>query len=211
MVIAAALIVMQPLKHLLNRAREDHRGTYAVSGIQRIVQILDVKVDPEAGLEVAVHHHRNLCIHNRGSCKAAADRCEYLFRINTGHRCQLISLSARCDVHSHDHLVRKLCGVACAVYFTAVDHRTAHHAQELLILVKHSLRTAAHNGKRSVDRLRLAAGDRCIHHVDAALCTFFSNILGLKGSDGAHVDDVKAFLCTFCNAALVKYCSAYMR
>ena len=51
--------------------------------VQRVVQILNMKLNAEAGLEVSAEHHGSLCIHNRGAGQAAPDCLVYQFRIRT--------------------------------------------------------------------------------------------------------------------------------
>ena len=83
-VVAAAVIVVQPLHNFLNGGGHGDGRTYSMGAVQSVVQILDVQVDLEAGLVVARDHHGTLGIHNRGTGEAAADGAVDHLRVNTG-------------------------------------------------------------------------------------------------------------------------------
>ena len=207
----AVAVVVQPLQHLLHLRGQQHRRAEAVAGIEGVVEVLDMQVDLEAGLEVAVHHHRDLRIHDRRTGQTAADGREDLLRVDTGHGRERVRLGAGRDVAGDDDLVGQLHGVARAVDVAAVDHGRAHDLQQVEILVKQCLRAAAHDRQRAVDGLGLAAGDRRIHHMDTGLFALRRDRLGLQRGNGAHVDDIQTLVHTFGHAALAEHGCAHVR
>ena len=53
-VVAAAVIVVQPLHNFLNGGGHGDGRTYSMGAVQSVVQILDVQVDLEAGLPAII-------------------------------------------------------------------------------------------------------------------------------------------------------------
>ena len=66
-VLLSAFVVVHPLQDLLDCCRHGNGCAYAVRAVKRVVQVLDVKVDLEAGLVIARDHHGCLRIHNCGA------------------------------------------------------------------------------------------------------------------------------------------------
>ena len=83
-----------------------------MAGIENVAEILYVKVDAEAGLEVAGKHHRDLGIHDSGTSESTTNCLIHSFRINSCLLRQGESLSTGCDVDCHDGLVGELRDVA---------------------------------------------------------------------------------------------------
>ena len=52
-VLLAAFVAVHPLQDLLDCCRHGNRCAYAVRAVKRVVQVLDVKVDLEAGLVIS--------------------------------------------------------------------------------------------------------------------------------------------------------------
>ena len=111
LLISVSLNSLQDLHHLRG---DRNRSADSVSRVQSVVQILDVQLNTESGLEVAVHHHRSLGIHNGGSGQTAADRLIYALRVNACLYGEGQSLCDSRDIGSNDDLVRQLCYVAGA-------------------------------------------------------------------------------------------------
>ena len=124
----SAVIVVEPLQHLLHLGRQQHRRPEAMRCIQSVVQILDVQVDLEAGLEVAGKNHRSFGFHHGAACKPAADRIEYELGIDAGLGRQHERFGHGSDIERNDDLVRQFGSIACAD-FAAPDDRLAHFSQ----------------------------------------------------------------------------------
>ena len=175
-----------------------------MSGGQRVIEVLDVQVDLEAGLEIAREDHRGFGVHDGGTREAALDGLKDLLRIDARPGGQEHRLRKRRDVERHDDLVGQLRGIARADL--AAPHRArAHDEQEVLVLLEHLLVAADHDGQRAVDGLGLAAGYRRVDHVDALCLAGGAHFLGDLRRDGAHVDDGGAGLRALEHAVFTQY------
>ena len=208
-VLLAAFVAVHPLQDLLDRCCHGNRCAYAVRAVKRVVQVLDVQVDLEAGLVISRDHHRCLRVHDGGACKAALDRLEDELRVYACLLRHRESFRHCLDVAGDYDLVCKLCGVACAD-FAAADDGSAHGLKEGFELVEDLLFAAYHDGKRSVDRLGLAAGYRRVEHLNALLRQLSCDLLARHRVDGAHIDEHLSLFHVIRNAVCAEHNSFYM-
>ena len=111
MILALIPVCLEPLHHFHDSGCERQRRAYIMAGVQRVGQILDVQVDPEARLEIAVHHHRGFGIHDRAAGQTCPDRGIDGLGLDPGLDAQRQRLADRGNVGSHDDLIRELGGV----------------------------------------------------------------------------------------------------
>ena len=178
--------------------------------IQSVVQILDVKLDTEARLVVAIKHHRCLCIHNGRSSQTTTDCLVNQLRIGASLLSEGQSLCNCCNVDCNYHLVSQLCNIT-GTKIANVYNRASHYHQHVIVLVEQILLTTYHNRQGSVDCLRLTTGYRSIQHLDAVLCALLTDLLALSRINGAHVNQNQTRLSTLSNAILAQDCCSYVR
>ena len=156
-VAGAVAVVMEDLHHFQHALGQRDRGVHGLGGVHHVVQVLDVQVDAEAGLEVLVHHHGRFGVHDGAAGKAALDGLEDLFRFHAAHLAHLEGFRQGGDVHGHDGLVAQL-GHVARTHVAAQHHGGPHLLKDGLVLVKELLVAAHHERQRAVDGLGLAAG-----------------------------------------------------
>ena len=150
--------------------------------IESVCEVLDMKFNPESRLVVAGNHHRCLCIHDCGSCKTTADSLIYELRISSDLLTECESLSYSCDIACYDDLVCKL-GDVSSSKGTYICNGTCHCLENREELVEILLLSSYHDGKCSIDCLRLSTGDRSIKHLAAFLCELLTDLLALNRVD----------------------------
>ena len=162
-----------------------------------------MQVDAEAGLEVLVHHHGSLRVHDRGAGQTALDGLEDLLGLNAALLAEGHGLRHRRDVHGHDDLVAQLGHVARADA-AAEHHGGTHLLEEGLDLLKDLRLAADHECQRAVNGLGFAAGNRSVHHLDAHLLQLRVDFAGGDGVDGGAIQHDGALLQSRSSAVLAE-------
>ena len=110
----AVAILVQDLHHLQHALGQRDRGVNGLGSVNDVVQVLDVQVNTEARLEVLIHHHRRLGVHDGRAGEAALDGFEDLLGLNAAHLAHLQGFGQNRDVDRNDGLVAQLGHVARA-------------------------------------------------------------------------------------------------
>src|ERR1700722_16810214 len=162
--------------------------------LQREVQVLLVKRNTEARLEIALDHAFAVDLENAGSGKSAHQRLTDASRIGTGLGSEHQRLADRLDRQSDDYLICDLGRLSVAI---AADKRDvlAHEREDWLDLLERALRAPDHDREARRLRADFAAGNRRIEIFAAQIVDLLGEVLRGDGGDRTHVDDNLA-LCT---------------
>lgn len=168
MIGVAEAVHLEGLHDFSHGRSERQRRAELVPGIERVVEVFDVQVDSEPGIELPVEHERRLGDPHRAAGQPAADGLIHQFRLHTGLRREDQRLGDGRDVQRHDHLIGQLGDVAHADVAHA-HNRGRHRFEHRQAPVEDFLFASHHDRQRAVNRLGLAAADRRVQHLDALL------------------------------------------
>ena len=145
MIRIAHAVHFEGLHHFHHGRRHRQGNTHAMRRIQHIVQIFDMQVNPETGVEFTVHYQRRFGIKHSAAGQTAADCLINQFRLNAGLSCQYQRFRHGGNINGHNNLVGQLGNIPGA-NTACYNNRPGHGFHDIVAFVKYMFFSANHNG-----------------------------------------------------------------